>query len=294
MVARICRERGTALMGVLNVTPDSFSDGGLYLAESSQRQRIDELIRDGADIIDIGAESTRPGAAAVSASEQIARMEGAVRYAVERGGALVSVDTSSPEVADRMLPLGAELVNDVSCLRASELAAVTALHGAALVLMHSRGPMTEMKGFGAYPESGYRDVVEDVRREWRAARDRAVAAGMAPEQVFFDPGLGFNKSARHSIELLRRLAEFQSEDVPIVVGPSRKSFIASVDDAPPSERLGGTIAACLAAVERGASILRVHDVQPVRQALAVARAVAGSRESAEDARNVPRQEAHRA
>ena len=283
-------------MGVLNVTPDSFYDGGRYWDESAQRQRIDELIREGADIIDIGAESTRPGAAAVSAAEQIARMDGAVRYAVERAQALVSVDTSNPEVADRMLRIGAELVNDVSCLRDSELAAVTALHGAALVLMHSRGPMSEMKGFGAYPESGYRDVVEDVRREWRAARERAVAAGMAPEDVFFDPGLGFNKSARHSLELLRRLAEFQSENVPIVVGPSRKSFIASVDDALPSERLGGSIAACLAAVERGACVLRVHDVEPMRQALAVARAIASGLESGKGARNAARarEEARRA
>jgi len=265
------RERGALLMGVLNVTPDSFFDGGRFDAETAAIRRIDELVQSGADVIDIGAESTRPGAAAIPPSVQIARLEPALRYAVQRG-VLVSVDTASPAVARHALELGAHLINDVSCLAEADLASACAEHRAPLVIMHSRGPAAKMLGFSVYPDSGYGDIVEDVRREWRSARDRAVQAGMATEDVYFDPGLGFAKNARQSFALLAGLAEFQSEGV-IVVGPSRKSFIGSVDGAPPSERLGGSVAAALLAVARGAAIVRVHDVREVRQALSVTAAV---------------------
>jgi len=265
------RERGTLLMGVLNVTPDSFFDGGRYDDAGAAQRRVDQLLEDGADLIDIGAESTRPGAAAISAEEQIARLEPALRHALHRR-ALVSVDTASPAVARHALALGAQLINDVSCLADDDLARACAEHGAPLVIMHSRGPAASMAGFSVYPDAGYRNVVEDVRSEWRAARMRAVAAGMAAEDVYFDPGLGFAKNARQSYTLLARLAEFQSEG-PIVVGASRKSFLASVDGAPPEHRLGGSVAACLIAATRGAAILRVHDVREVRQALRVAAVV---------------------
>jgi dihydropteroate synthase len=257
-------------MGVLNVTPDSFYDGGRYLTSEAARAQVDRLLAEGADIIDVGAESSRPGAANVSVDEQLARMDAALKYAVERG-ALVSVDTTSPAVAERALELGARIVNDVSCLADPELARVTARAGATLVLMHARGPMSAQRGFSVYPDAGYGDVVADVLAEWRRARERAVAEGLPSADVWLDPGLGFAKNARQSFELLARLGELTQEGVPVVVGPSRKSFIASVDGAPPDERIGGTIAACLAAVERGARVLRVHDVLAVRQALAVAR-----------------------
>ncbi|HKO47193.1 MAG TPA: dihydropteroate synthase, partial [Polyangiaceae bacterium] len=184
------RERGTLLMGVLNVTPDSFFDGGRYDDAQSAARRIDRLLEDGADLIDIGAESTRPGADAISATEQIARLRPALSYALQCG-ALVSVDTASPAVARHALELGAQLINDVSCLADEDLARACAEHGAPLILMHARGPAASMAGFSVYPDSGYQNVVEDVRREWRAARSRAVAAGMAAEDVYFDPGLGF-------------------------------------------------------------------------------------------------------
>ncbi len=266
------RARGAALMGVLNLTPDSFYDGGRFLGDAPARAQVDALLEAGADCLDIGGESTRPGAARVSAHEQITRIESAVRYAVGRG-ALVSIDTTEPEVATRMLELGAHLVNDVSCLANPELAAVCARFDASLILMHSRGSMTDMRGFSQYPDSAYADVVADVAKEWRAARERAVSAGLDRERVFFDPGIGFAKNASQSFELLRGLARFVGEGVPIVVGASRKSFIAQVDPVPASDRLGGTIAACLLAVERGATVLRVHDVHAVAQALAVARAI---------------------
>jgi len=265
--------RGVALMGVLNVTPDSFFDGGRYADVQAAELRVDELIAEGAEIIDIGGESSRPGSEAVPAAEQIARIEGAVRHAVATKKVVVSVDTTSPEVADRMLALGAEIVNDVSCLRDAELAGIVARHDATLVLMHARTPMSQMAGFSRYPDSGYGDVVSDVLREWRVARDRAMGQGLPRDRVWLDPGLGFNKNARQSLSLLGRLDELTNEGVPVVVGPSRKSFISAVEEAPPEERLGGTIAACLLAKARGAKVLRVHDVRAVRQALGVARAI---------------------
>ena len=258
-------------MGVLNVTPDSFFDGGRYDAASRAAQRIDELLAQGADLLDLGGESTRPGAASIPAAEQVARLEPALRHAL-KSNALVSVDTTSPEVARFALGLGAQLINDVSCLADAELARVCAEHHAPLILMHARGPAASMAGFSVYPDSGYEDVVSDVRREWRAARERAVAAGMAGDDVYFDPGLGFAKNANQSYALLARLGEFQSEGV-IVVGPSRKSFIAAVDGTPPEQRLGGSVAASMLAAARGAAIVRVHDVREVRQALHVAAVV---------------------
>jgi dihydropteroate synthase len=265
-----CRERGAALMGVLNVTPDSFFDGGRYANPESARAQVDRLLADGAHILDIGAESSRPGAEPVPPAEQIDRIDAALRHAVERG-AVVSIDTTSPEVAERALALGAQMVNDVSCLADPELASVTARARATLVLMHSRGPMSAQRGYSQYPDAGYADVTREVLAEWRTGRDRAVAAGLQPEDVWLDPGLGFAKNARQSFELLSRLEELGREGVPVLVGPSRKSFIAAVDGAPPEERLGGTIAACLLAAERGARVLRVHDVSAVRQALGVVR-----------------------
>lgn len=268
----IWHARGAALMGVLNVTPDSFFDGGRYLEGRSAIGRLEELLAEGAEIVDIGGESSRPGSEKVPAEEQIRRIEPAVRRAVEVGRAVVSVDTTLPEVADRMLGLGANVVNDVSCLSDPELARVAARHDAVLIVMHSRGSMSEMKGFSEYPDDGYGDVVEDVRAEWRAARARAVECGMRADRVWLDPGIGFAKNARQSFEILKRLSEFSSEEAPVVFGGSRKSFIAAVDGAPAERRLGGTIAACLLAAERGAKVLRVHDLADVRQALAVARA----------------------
>lgn len=264
------RERGVVLMGVLNTTPDSFFDGGRYTDEGAARAQVDRLVEEGADIIDIGAESSRPGATPVPPAEQIARMSAALEHALKRD-LVVSVDTTSPEVADHALSRGARLVNDVSCLANPELAAVTARHGATLVIMHCRGSMQEQPGFSVYPDDGYVDVVTEVRAELRDARSRAAAAGLAPEHVWLDPGLGFKKNARQSFELLSRLSELGRDGAPLVVGPSRKSFLATVDGAPPAERLGGTIAACLLAAERGAAVLRVHDVRAVRQALGVVR-----------------------
>ena len=256
-------------MGVVNATPDSFYQASRSESQAAVRARVEQLVAEGADIADVGGESSRPGAAVVSADEQIARIEPAVSHAVASGKLRVSVDTTNPRVAERMVELGAVYVNDVSCLADADLARVTAKGGATLILMHTRGALGSMTGFSDYPDDAYEDVVADVKREWCAARDRAVTAGLPRERVWFDPGIGFGKNARQSFELLRRLAELRSLGVPLVVGASRKSFIRAVDDAGPEERLGGTIAACLWCAAHGADVLRVHDVRAVRQALSV-------------------------
>lgn len=257
-------------MGVVNATPDSFYRAGRSESQAAAVARVDQLRDEGAEIADIGGESSRPGAEPVAPEEQIARIEPAVARAVASARLQVSVDTTSPLVAERMLAIGAVLVNDVSCLADSDLARVTARAGATLILMHTRGALGSMAGFSDYPDDAYEDVVTDVRREWSEARERAVAAGMPRERVWFDPGIGFGKNAQQSFELLRRLGELRDLGVPLVVGASRKSFIRAVDDVGPEERLGGTIAACLWCAAQGADVLRVHDVRAVRQALSVA------------------------
>lgn len=260
--------RGVALMGVCNVTPDSFSDGGRYEARDDALAHVSRLLEEGADLIDIGGESTRPGAAPVPAREQLARTLEVVRHAAER--ACLSIDTTSAEVAAACLDAGAAVVNDVSCLRDPELARVAAANGAALVISHARAPQAEMKGFGGFPEGGYRDVLREVARELLAAADVARAAGLPEEGVVLDPGLGFSKSARHSMTLLRRTSELAAlvAPYPLLVGASRKSFLTLLDPgAGPLERVGLSLYAALHAAASGAAIVRVHDVRETRQAL---------------------------
>jgi dihydropteroate synthase len=259
-------------MGVCNVTPDSFSDGGRYLGADAARARVDELMNEGADLIDVGGESTRPGAAPVPVREQLERVLGVVKYAAERG-ACVTVDTTSAEVARACLDAGACGVNDVSCLRDQQVARVSAANGAALVLMHARGTQEEMPGFSQYPDDAYGDVVHDVLREWELAAERAMAAGLGREALVMDPGLGFAKNARQSLDLLARTRELvQRLDVPVAVGASRKSFLALADrDAPPSARIGASVAAAVHAASAGAAIVRVHDVRATRQAIDLTR-----------------------
>jgi dihydropteroate synthase len=286
--ALLDRSERVVLMGVLNCTPDSFSDGGLFGDEDAAVARAAALVAAGAAVIDVGAESTRPGSAAVSARDQIARLGGIVRKIVALG-TLVSIDTTLPEVAEHALAEGAVVVNTVSLTPAAELGALAARRGAALVLMHSRGAMSAMAGFSVYADDGYRDVVSDVGREWSEAAGRALAAGLPRESLVLDPGLGFAKNAKQSIALCARLEELCALGFPVLVGPSRKSFLARIAApegplAPPDERLGGTIAAVLACVAKGAAIARVHDVAAVAQALAVDEAIHGGPRGSEHRR----------
>ncbi len=260
-------------MGILNVTPDSFSDGGRYEGEAAWRARADELVAEGADVIDVGGESTRPGSSPVDAAEQCRRVLGPVRYLARELGACVSIDTTLPAVAERALGEGAQLVNDVSCLADAGLARAAAGAGAWLLIMHSRGPMGPMRGYSDYPAAGYADVVAEVRAELGRALGRAREAGLPAGRAMVDPGLGFHKNAAQSYALLRALGELASLGAPVAVGASRKSFLARDVEAGPGGRLGGTLAACLHAARLGAELVRVHDVLAVRQALAVERAI---------------------
>jgi len=273
--------RGVALMGVCNVTPDSFSDGGLHFTHQAARDRVDELIAQGADVIDVGGESTRPGAVPVPADAQIGRVLDAVRYAASRG-ACVSIDTADPGVAAVALEAGACAVNDVSCLRDDGLARIVAGARAAYVLMHARGTQSAMPGFSRYPDGAYADVVRDVVAEWEEAALRACSLGVAREALVMDPGLGFAKNARQSGELLARVGEIvRAVGAPVAIGASRKSFLTMVErDAPPGERIGASIAAALHAARAGAAMLRVHDVRATRQAIDLDRALTGGARSA--------------
>jgi dihydropteroate synthase len=256
------------LLGVCNVTPDSFSDGGLYLRRDDARKRVDSLLEEGADAIDMGAESTRPGAPSVSAAEQLDRLGEPLTYAV-KAGALVSIDTIDAQVAAACLKLGAVAINDTSCNRENELGAVAAEYGAAYILMHARAPQAEMQGFSTYPDDGYKDVCAEVLGEWHAAHARLTQAGVSEASVLFDPGYGFSKNARQSFTLLRHTALLRGQSqARIVVGASRKSFLTLVDNAGPQDRLGASLGAAVYAARNGADVLRVHDVRATRQVLA--------------------------
>jgi dihydropteroate synthase len=267
-------------MGICNVTPDSFSDGGRHFTLEAARARVDELVLEGADIVDVGGESTRPGAPSVPAAEQLSRVLEVVRYAASRG-ACVSIDTTSPEVAAACLDAGAAAVNDVSCLKDDALAKVVAANGAAFVLMHARGTQTEMKGFSVYAGDAYGDVVKDVLAEWASAAERAARLGVPRDALVMDPGLGFAKNAEQSATLLRRLGEIvASAGAPVLVGASRKSFLKLADpDAGPQARLGASVAAALFAARAGAAVLRVHDVAVTRQALDMGRVLLAGEEA---------------
>lgn len=261
-------------MGVCNVTPDSFSDGGAFFEAEDARAHVDALLREGADIVDIGGESTRPRAKPVSADEQLHRVLDVVGYAVHactrlERPACVSIDTQSPDVARACLAAGAVLVNDVSCAADPDLARAAAEADAGYVLMHSRGSMEKMAGFSIAEQAAYRDVVFDVCREWKEAAERVKKSGVDPNLLVMDPGLGFAKNARHSAELVERLNELALNlGVPVAVGASRKSFLKLVDsDAEPTNRLGASVAVAILAVARGAQMVRVHDVGVTRQAI---------------------------
>jgi dihydropteroate synthase len=257
-------------MGVVNVTPDSFSDGGLYLdAEAAIRHGV-ELVDAGAAILDIGGESTRPGAEMVPADEELRRVipviEGLAGLDAE-----ISVDTSKASVAAAAIEAGAGIVNDVTALRGDgEMAGLCAEREATVILMHMAGTPRTMQR-----DPSYEDVVAEVRAFLAARIDVALAAGIAAERIWLDPGIGFGKTAAHNLELLRRLAELTELGKPLVVGTSRKSFIGRLDGSEANERLGGTIASSILAAAEGAEVLRVHDVAEVRQALTVATAVLG-------------------
>jgi dihydropteroate synthase len=256
------------IMGVVNVTPDSFSDGGEFLDPGRAIEHAAELVRDGADVLDVGGESTRPGAEAVDAAEEIRRvvpvLDGLVGVGVP-----ISIDTSKAPVAAAALDAGATWVNDVTALRGDpDLAALCAERRCELVLMHMLGTPRTMQ-----QDPRYDDVVAEVKAFLAERVEAAVAAGVEEGRIWVDPGIGFGKTVEHNLELLRRLGELRDLGRPILVGTSRKSFLGRITGREVDERLGGTIASNVLAVANGAAGVRVHDVATIRDALRTAGAV---------------------
>ncbi|MBP6875897.1 MAG: dihydropteroate synthase [Candidatus Eisenbacteria bacterium] len=267
----------TLIMGIVNCTPDSFYPGERNLEPAGAIRRYEQVVDEGADWVDVGGESTRPGAEPVDAEEEWRRIRPVIDAARRRGHPIpLSVDTTKHEVAARALDQGAAIVNDVSGLAFdARLAELAAHYRAALVLMHMRGdPRTMQK------DPRYRDVVQDVRSFLAAAVARARARGVAENQILVDPGIGFGKTLAHNLELLRRLHEFALLRRPLLIGCSRKGFIGALTGAPLEERLEGSLAAHAAAVCAGAHVVRVHDVRAHVRAMRVLDAVRAAHDPA--------------
>lgn len=261
------------IMGVLNVTPDSFSDGGQFDDTDRAVAHAQEMMAAGADMIDVGGESTRPGAAPVTADEELRRVLPVIE---QLAGVLVSIDTTKAVVAARALAAGARIVNDISALRFdAKMADAVRDAGAGLVLMHLLGTPATMQ-----QEPQYADVVAEVREFLRERIAVAGARGIERRQIAVDPGLGFGKTVAHNLALLARLETFGELGCPVVVGPSRKSFIGKVLDRQPGERMFGTAATVAWAVAHGAGIVRVHDVAAMRDVARMTAALQGAQDTA--------------
>ena len=259
------------IMGILNVTPDSFSDGGLYLDVSAAAAHAEEMADAGADVIDVGGESTRPGSEPVSIPDQLARVIPVISRVAQRLKAPISIDTTSAEVARRALDAGAQIVNDVSALRQDPaMGPLLAERGAPVVLMHMKGRPRDMQ-----VDPQYADVVGEVMEFLSERIAAAVASGISREQIIVDPGFGFGKRLEHNLELLRRLDELRALGRPICVGTSRKAMIGQILGVAAPERVFGTAATLAAAIERGASMVRVHDVMPAVHVARVMAAIQG-------------------
>ncbi len=248
-------------MGIVNITPDSFSDGGRFLETGRAVDHALTMIRCGAEIVDLGAESTRPGSAPVSDNVQLERLLPVLEELRPETNAIISIDTQSHLVARHCLALDADVVNDISGLYSDErLANVCAEYGSGLVLMHMRGTPATMQ-----QHTGYQDVVSEVRASLHASVDRALASGMKLQSILLDPGLGFGKSFEQNYELLHRLNSLRELDTGILVGPSRKAFTGEFSRLPAAERQFSTAATVAIAILNGADVVRVHDVQEMKQ-----------------------------
>ena len=270
------------VVGVLNVTPDSFSDGGRYLDPDAAAAHARRLASEGADVVDLGAESTRPGAAPVSAEEEWARLA-PVLDALGEFETPISVDTTKADVARRALEAGAAVINDVSGLRFDPaIASLAADAGAGLILMHMRGTPRTMQ-----ENTRYENLIGEVRDFLGGALETAVRRGCAPEQVVLDPGIGFGKSPEGNLALLARADELGVAGRPVLVGPSRKSFIGALLDLPVDERTEATVGACVMSLACGARLFRVHDVRAVRRALDLAEGIRRARREGDTEREPP-------
>jgi dihydropteroate synthase len=261
--------RKTHVMGILNITSDSFSDGGLYLGLDRAVARAKEMVAEGADIIDIGGESTRPYADPVPLAEEIARVIPVLERLVAEVNVPISVDTYKSEVARQALKRKATIINDISGLKADpQMVEVVAEFGCPVVVMHIKGTPKNMQENPVYD-----DVVGEVVAYLQGSIEMALQAGVQKEKVIVDPGIGFGKTASHSLEILHRLAEFKALGQPILTGTSRKSFIGKVLDLPPAERLEGTAATVALSIAGGADLVRVHDVKAMKRVVRMTDAI---------------------
>lgn len=250
-------------MGVLNITPDSFSDGGVYFNNSNKAiDRAKEMIADGADVIDVGGESTRPGSKPITEAEELRRVLPIIGRLAREVSVPISIDTYKPQVAYEALQHGATIMNDITGLTNPEMLVVAAKFKQPVIIMHMQGrPKTMQKN------PFYQDVIEDIKNFFQERINAAHTYGI--EKIILDPGIGFGKNVMHNLTILKRLNEFSSLGYPILVGPSRKSFIGTITNKPITERLPGTVAAVIIAVLGGARMIRVHDVAACRQALQI-------------------------
>jgi len=257
-------------MGILNITPDSFSDGGLHFNKSAAVDRAMMMVDEGADIIDIGGESSRPGAEPVSREEELMRTVPVIETLAEKINVPISIDTYKSEVAEKALSAGAAIVNDISGMRFdAQMAAVVSRHKVPVVIMHMRGNPKNMQANPVY-EALVTEIMDYFRMSIRAA----VKFGIAEEMIILDPGIGFGKTPEHNLEILNNLQEFARLGKPLMVGPSRKAFIGKIlSDAPTSERVEGTAATVAVSIMKGANIVRVHDVREMAKVAKVADAI---------------------
>lgn len=259
----------TWIMGVINITPDSFSDGGRYFDKDKALERGFQLIEEGSDIIDIGGESTRPGSEPISPEEEIGRVVPLITALRKRTDTLISIDTTKSEVAQAALDAGADIINDISALRFDpRMAPLVAEEDVPVILMHMKGTPKTMQ-----VNPTYEDVLLEVKAFLEESIDKAQASGIKKEKIIIDPGIGFGKRLKDNLILINNLHMLEELERPILIGVSRKSFIGSILDSPPEERLEGTIASAVLSVIHGAHILRIHDVSSVKKAVRVAEAI---------------------
>jgi dihydropteroate synthase len=254
------------IMGVLNVTPDSFSDGGLFLQPDEAVARAKQMAEQGADIIDVGGESSRPGSEPVPEEEELRRVEPVIRRLIKEIQIPISIDTYRACVADECLKLGVHMVNDITGLRSKEMIGVVAAYEVPVTVMHMKGMPKTMQ-----QNPVYSDVVQEVKEFLADRIEAARVAGI--HDIIVDPGIGFGKTVEHNLEILKKLREFKELNCPILVGPSRKAFIGRITGLPATERLEGTLAAISIAIVNGADIVRVHDVRECRRAAQTAYAI---------------------
>ena len=264
------------IMGVLNVTPDSFSDGGRYVDPDAAVAHALSMVEQGADVLDIGAESSQPGAVPIDEEEERRRLISVVRAVCRRTTVPVSVDTTKASIAQEALDVGAALINDISALRFdARMGDVVAKSGAGLILMHMQGtPQTMQRA------AQYTDVVEEVRQFLKARLEAARETGILAERILLDPGIGFGKNCQHNVVLLDRLDAFHTLGRPLVIGVSRKAFIGKILGRPVGERLMGTAGAVAVAVMKGARMVRVHDVAPIRDVVKMVESIHNHQPSA--------------